>query len=165
MYDIDFIRERRGDIKLHVREFLLYPEFWNKDENKIVIKLKWKFVKFVETKKNLIPQKRGIYCFVVKPTCNNFFETRYLFYIGKTNRTLRERFSEYLRDQKGKGKPRLKVYEMLNYYKDNVYFYYAEITSVTDVNTCEDNLLNTFMPYINTQIPAAKINHELRYIY
>ena len=37
MYDIDFIRERRGDIKLHVREFLLYPEFWNKDENKIII--------------------------------------------------------------------------------------------------------------------------------
>ena len=165
MYDIDFIRQRRGDVSLHIRKFLLYPEFWNKNENKIDIKLKWQFVKFSEKKRAFIPQKRGIYCFVVKPTCENFFETRYLFYIGKTNRTLRVRFGEYLRDQKGKSKPRIKVFEMLNYYKDNVYFYYAEIASKTDVNTCEDKLLNIFMPYINTQIPTAKINPELRYIY
>lgn len=102
---------------------------------------------------------------MVEPILKGFFETKYLFYLGKTNRTLQKRYSEYLSDQKGKGKPRPKVFEMLKFYKDCLYFYYAELRTEQEVNDVETKLLNTFIPHINTDIPNARIKPELKNIY
>jgi hypothetical protein len=165
MHDLEFYKRERGELALHLRTFLLFPKYWAEEENKLPIKLKWNFVKFEEEKKDKIPQQRGVYCFVIKPYFENFFETRYLFYVGKTNRTLRARYGEYLRDQKGIGKPRTKIYEMLNFYKNSLYFYYAEIPQKDDVDDCEDKLLNAFVPHINTRVSKATIRPELRNIY
>ena len=93
------------------------------------------------------------------------FETKYLFYIGKTNRTLKKRFSEYVNEGKGKGKPRVKVYEMLTQYADHLYFNYATIPNAAQVNEAEDKLINTFVPNVNVAIETAKIKPEYRYIY
>lgn len=163
MIDIDF--QEKGNIKLHVRKFLLYPPFWSDTNNHIHIKLHWKEIRFSSVNKNSIPEKRGIYCFVVKPKLPSFLETKYLFYVGKTNRTLRLRFKEYLKKQSGKGKTRVKVSEMLELYKDYLYFYFAEINSGKDVDTCEEKLINTYLPHINVEIPIAKLKPELKYIY
>jgi len=162
-FDIDFTK--KGDLKIHIRKFLLFPEYWKDVNNQFPINLIWKSCEFNELNKNAIPSKKGLYCFVVKPDFNNFFETSYLFYAGKTNRTLKIRFKEYLDDQKGKGKPRVKVYEMLKLYKDHIHFYFTEIPNKNDVDLCEEKLLNSFLPHINTQIPKAKIKSELKYIY
>lgn len=163
-YDIDFFT-KKAEIKLHIRKFLLYPKFWEDSSNHFMNKLNWKRKKFLHSNKSKIPIQKGIYCFVLKPTVPNFFETRYLLYHGQTSRTLRKRFEEYLDDQKGKGKPRPKVFEMLNLYKNYLYFYFAEITSSTLIDEAEEKFLNTFIPQINTSIPKAKINPELMYIY
>ncbi len=163
MYDIDFTD--KGQKKLHIRKFFLYPPNWVESNNQIAVNLGWRYVKFDRSNINLIPHRQGIYCFVVEPELANIFETRYLFYVGKTNRTLRIRFKEYLDDQRGIGKPRPKVYEMLNLYKDYLYFYFAAVEGAEEVQECEKKLLNTMVPHINTLIPDAKIKPELQYIY
>lgn len=163
MYDIDY--NQRGRLKVHTRKFLLYPDYWIESNNQINIPLIWQYVKFNSINLSSVPSRKGIYCFVVQPNVLNFFKTRYLFYLGKTDRALRVRFKEYLDDQAGKGKPRPKVKEMLDLYKEYLYFYYAEIANNQNVKICEDKLLNTFVPHINTFIPTAKIKTELRYIY
>ena len=162
-YDLDFQEEAK--INDHVKKFLLFPEFWNASENKISTNLKWKRKKFNKQNLSNVPDKKGIYAFVLVPSFNNFFTTMYLFYIGKTNRTLRQRFREYLNEKEGKGKPRKKVYKMLNQYDGYLYFVYSEINDENDVDKCEQCLLNTFVPHVNASIPKAKIKPELMYIY
>ena len=122
-------------------------------------------VKFTKSNRSKIPRDKGIYCFVLQPKLVNFFETTYLFYIGKTNRTLWVRYKEYLDEQAGKGKPRNKVFEMLNQYTDYLYFYYTSIPASADVDSCEEKLLNIFVPRVNTDIPEAKISPELKNLY
>lgn len=163
MYDVDF--KEQGDLKLHVRKFFLYPDYWKERSNSIGTSLNWRRVKFNKSNTKNIPQKEGVYCFVVIPTYKNFFEIRYLFYVGMTKRTLYERYCEYLDEQGGKGKPRKKIFEMLKLYSDCLYFYYANIQKKSFVKKCETILLNTFVPPINTDIPKAKIKPELKNIY
>jgi len=163
MFDIDFIK--KGNYLVHIRKFLLLPEFWRNSDNQIDNKLQWKSIKFNVNNVTKIPEEKGIYCFIVRPNYPNFFTTTYLFYVGKTTRTLRKRYKEYLEDQKGKGKPRPKVFEMLELYKNDLYFYYTTIKLNDRIDNCEVNILNTFVPHINTSIPKAKFNPELKNIY
>lgn len=163
MYDIDF--KKKGEYVLHIKKFFLFPQFWNDPQKLLTEPTGWKKVKFTKSNRNKIPRDSGIYCFVAQPKLTNFFETTYLFYIGKTNRTLWIRYKEYLDEQAGKGKPRNKVYEMLNQYNDYLYFYYTSIPNVLDVDNCEEKLLNTFVPRVNTDIPEAKISPELKNLY
>ncbi|WP_318641699.1 hypothetical protein [Flavobacterium ardleyense] len=162
-YNIDFAK--RGEYLIHIKKFFLYPNNWNDTTKQILIPLKWKKLKFNKVNKNKIPKKTGLYCFIVNPKYNNFIATNYLFYIGKTNNSLFTRYGNYLDEQSGKGKPRDKVYEMLNIYKDDIYFYYTEISHKSDVDLYEETLLNVFVPHVNTSIPEAKINTALKNIY
>lgn len=163
MYDLDFAEE--GRLKIHIRKFLLYPSYWADKSNKINFDVQWSACKFTPSNRNNIPKEKGVYCFVVIPSYSQLFETKYLFYVGKTNRTLWERYTEYLDDQEGRGKPRKKVFEMLTLYKGHLQFFYAPLSSTDNVDLFEEKLLNTFVPHINTNIPNAKIKPELKYIY
>ena len=162
-YDIDFVEE--AVITSHIKKFLLYPEFWKQADNQVPTRLRWNFKKFASKNLNHVPREKGVYAFILRPRYKNFLTTLYLFYVGRTTRTLRQRFKEYLDEKEGKGKPRKKVYKMLNQYEGDLYFYYATIDDGRRVVKCEECLLNTFVPHVNASIPKAKIKPELRYIY
>ena len=164
-FDIDFTK--KGRFKLHVRKFFLHPDSFNDPNNQIGISLDWKSLKFTKSNLTNVPTHEGIYCFVCKPEVSNFFETRYLFYVGKTTRTLKVRFSEYLNDLEGRGKPRPRVFEMLKLYDGYLHFYYTEINNDEniDIDDVEDKLINTFIPHINCEIPIASVRPELKDIY
>jgi len=163
-FDIDF--HDRGFIREHIWEFLLFPEHWHDPINNIAINLNWTEVPFNAAQVNNIPNnQKGIYCFVVKPRYNQFFETRYLYYVGQTTRNFRVRYQEYLNDSLGKGKPRPKVFAMLKLWRDYLHFYYAPIPHNIQIDDCETKLLNTFVPRVNTDIPVARIKPELKNIY
>jgi hypothetical protein len=162
-FDIDF--QKQANYKSHVKKFFLYPPFWGDSNNHVPINLNWKSCEFNELNHSIIPNNKGVYCFVVKPKIPNFFDITYLFYVGKTNRTLNERFGEYISDLKGIGKPRPKIFTMLKTYEGCLHFHYAEINDKVDVDICEEKLLNTFIPPINSQIPIAIIQAELKNIY
>ncbi len=163
-FDIDF--EKRGLIKEHIWKFLLYPQHWNDAANQIPHNLNWNSIPFNSGQLNFVPNnKKGIYCFVLKPEFNQLFETKYLFYVGITRRNFRTRFNEYLNDLSGKGKPRMKVFSMLKLWDNYLHFYYADLTNDPDIEECEEKLLDAFVPKVNTKIASAKIKHELKYIY
>lgn len=163
-YDIDF--HDRGYIREHIWDFLLFPEHWIDPANNITTILNWNEIPFERAQLGNVPNnEKGVYCFVVKPKFNQFFETRYLFYVGKTTRSFRVRFREYLRDSEGKGKPRPKVFTMLKLWKNYLHFYYAHLPNDTAISQNEVKLLNSFVPKVNTDIPKAKIKPELINIY
>jgi excinuclease UvrABC nuclease subunit len=162
-FDIDFVEE--AVTKDYIRKFLLHPDFWIDNSNQIKLTLSWKKIKFIARNLTKIPKQKGVYAFVLQPKYNNFPTMNYLFYVGKTNRTLKIRFSEYLKEKDGIGKPRKKIHKMLNRYDNYLYFYFAPIINKTDVNESEERLLNTFVPHVNTAIPKAKIKNELKNIY
>jgi len=162
-YDIDMAK--KGDLVVHTKKFFLHPKYWSDPSKKLTEPTGWKGVKFTKVNRSKIPRKNGVYCFILKPKVTKFVETRYLFYVGLTNRTLWERYKEYLDEQAGKGKPRAKVYQMFKQYSNHLYFYYTEIANASDVENCEEKLINTFVPLINTSIPEAKISPELKNLY
>jgi len=173
MHDINWKakRERRQEIKEHVRRFLLFPSFWEDPTKLIANDLKWRKIKFANDNSLSIPTKKGIYCFVVIPPIENkLFITRYLMYVGKaSSATLRSRYKNYIDEMNNIGigdqKPRIKIQEMLNDYYNHIYFFYSELTSATEIIETEMKLLNTFMPYVNTSIPELQISEEYRHIY
>lgn len=163
-FDIDF--KERGFIKEHIWDFLLFPTHWNDPNNNIPHNLNWTPVPFAASQlKNIPNNQKGIYCFVLKPEFNQLFETRYLFYVGITTRNFRVRYKEYLNDLAGKGKPRPKVFSMLKLWENYLHFYYASLNDNAHIEECENKLLNTFVPKVNTDIPLAKIKTELKNIY
>lgn len=163
-FDIDF--HNRGYMREHIWDFLLFPNYWVDPNNSIPIVLNWNEVPFDVGQINNVPNnQKGIYCFVVKPTISQMFETRYLFYVGKTTRNFRDRYNEYLRDAAGRGKPRPKVFSMLRLWNGYLHFYYTSIPNNLNISTCEKRYLNTLVPKVNTDIPIAKIKPELKNIY
>lgn len=171
--DIDWggKKTRRIEIKGFVRKFLLYPSFWEDNQKHVSGNLNWQCVFFNEQNILNVPTGKGIYCFImIPPTPNNFWETKYLFYVGKAAVvSLRTRFKDYLKEKKGIGigaqKARIKVEEMLNDFDGYLFFYYSVFPNRREIEETEDKLLNTFMPYVNTSIPEAKISEEFRHIY
>lgn len=163
-YDIDF--QERGFIREHIWDFLLFPGHWTDINNNIPVTLEWKEVPFNPAQAVNVPNdQKGIYCFVVKPVISELFETRYLFYIGKTARNFRARFNDYLREANGLGKPRHKVFTMLDLWNGYLHFYYAPIKNNVNINLCEERYLNNLVPKVNTDIPKARIKPELKNLY
>lgn len=162
-FDIDFAE--RADLKFHIKKFFLRPENWFDPASQLSFPLVWQSQKFLEVNQASIPALKGVYAFTVNPGYSGLCETRYLFYIGKTNRDLQTRFGEYVDEGNGKGKPRIKVFEMLKQYAGHLYFNYATIANSDQVDEAEDKLINTFVPNVNVAIEIAKIKPEYRYIY
>ena len=164
MYDIewDSVGTLRGD---YIRSFFLFPNFWVEPGTEISHKLQWKRYKFTERNAQKIDTSKGVYCFVLQPKVNNFFETKYLFYVGKTQRTLRIRYKEYLDELSGKRKSRTKIKDILDKYYDRLFFYYAVIDDKTIIDEVEDNLIDKFIPWANVRIRRAQINPKFQYLY
>lgn len=162
--DIDF--QKSGNYGLHIRKFFLNPDFWLDPKKDIkIVPSKWSYVEFEKKNLDKVSSKKGIYAFVLEPQYPSLFKTSYLFYIGKTSRPLKTRFLEYFSERDGNGKYRYLVREMLQLYKGHLFFYFLELNSIKDVNEFEKTLLNTFVPFVNTDIPEGKINPDLKNIY
>ena len=173
MHDIEWAKKKavRREVKDHVRRFLLYPLFWEDQSRNLPQGLNWQKIKFDENNQTQIPNKHGVYCFVVEPPNTiGLFQTQYLMYIGKASSTgLRARYGHYINEKNGKGigkqPPRIKVQEILNDFFGYIYFYFIEELDKKKVIEYEDKLLDTFMPYVNSLIPRASIKEEFKHIY
>lgn len=145
---LDIIGEIDG-LRKYAKKFILSPVQW---EALNIPALDWQHVKFTQEHKNVVPKTRGIYLFIIRHDSNLLPLHGYIAYVGLTGdtneRTLYVRYGEYLRDQR---RPkRLHIYELLNRWKNDMYFYYAAIPdksqSLTDIET---NLLDSLVPPYN----------------
>lgn len=74
-------------------------------------------------------------------------------YIGQTERPLRVRFREYLRDRNNP-KSHPKILELLNRYEDYLHFCYVTIAEKERITEIERALINAFQPPCNDRFPA-----------
>lgn len=161
-FDWDLKHKVKGG---YVKKFLLYPGLWIDENNKFDYNIKWNRLEFKKDNASKIPKQKGIYCFVLQPKTHRFFATRYLFYVGKTNRTLFIRFGEYIQELEGKRKSRSKIKEMLDVFDGYLYYYFTTLDTKEQVNEIEDKLIDTFVPHVNTKINLATIKPEFQNIY
>ena len=141
----------RAKLKTHRWSFPLWPRSWR--AYNLPDSFSWEIYPFQRNQVNNIPSQPGIYSFVIQPGIASHFHCSYLMYIGRTERTLRVRFREYLRDQNNpEGRP--KILELLNRYKGFLHFCCSTIEETERITEIEEALISAFLPPCNDQLPA-----------
>lgn len=130
--------------------FVLWPDRWAKLQ--LACNLDWSIVPFSEASETLLPLALGVYAFLIRPQLVGL-DLMYLMYIGKTDRTFRERFREYLKERDS-GQIRPKLLKILPQYPDHLFFAYAEVPAGHSAKDVETALLRAFVPPGNDQLDA-----------
>ena len=146
---LDLIKQT-DELRSFRKSFILSPIQW--DKLNLSIKIKWQIVKFNANNINLIPEVRGIYCFMIRREHEYLPTHGYITYIGitgdKNNRTLRTRYKDYVRE---KTRPkRVKIHELLNKWEDDLFFYFWEVSDKSiALGAIESSLLFSLIPPLN----------------
>lgn len=113
----------------------------------------WISVRFNEDNLENIPDQPGIYSFVINPRYTNH-PHRFLGYIGSTERTLNQRYREYLKEKNNpKGRP--KILRLLNKWDGYIDFCY--ITELEEIIDVESRLNDAFQPPYNSDF-SGEVN-------
>ena len=135
------------DLRKHRVAFTHSPKMW--DNCSLPIDLTWQSVEFRTGYNQYVPRdQRGIYAFMLEPVLNGPPKSAYLLYIGKTSRTFRERYDEYLY-QELRRFGRTIIGRMLERWYGHVWFHYASIDDEGLINQVEETLLNSCIPPYN----------------
>ena len=152
--------EGRGimlDLAEHIRKhsewFKLVPDHLEGAALDSLPEFDWQEVKFENPNLTNIPGEKGIYAL-----------HSYVVYVGITTRTLRERCSEYMKEQNNDFKRRPKIYRMLQVWKDVLYFSYACIENSEEENLkiYEQAINDALLPPFVTNDFTAKVSQAMR---
>lgn len=164
---IDF-ESNLSELKNYQQHVLLAPSRWRGFVP--ASPLAWSYVKFEVGNRTAVPEQRGIYAFIVQFQDNGQLPIAlpphgYVMYAGVTGevaagRTLRDRYGDYLRDQK---RPkRRSIWLMLNRWKEDIYFHYAPVDANFDLGAAEDALNDAIIPPYVTQDFSAEVRELVR---
>jgi hypothetical protein len=140
--------EARG----HRETLLLWPKLWQRWNPSV--RLRWTGKRFSSRSRNSIPNSPGVYAFVIQPGVPAGIPHAIIMYVGMSDRPLRERFGEYLRER-GDPTGRPAVSTMLQMYAGYLHFYCAPVTGRAKPKDVEDHLLEILAPPMNKQYPAT----------
>lgn len=96
-----------------------HPQRWAEFHSRHQIA--WNYVPFDVSNTSQVPDEPGIYCFLVGPPQYSLPQVGYPMYIGKTERTLRKRFKEYI-DEENDDKGRVRVRKFLKVFSGELVF-------------------------------------------
>lgn len=134
--------------KFHEQKFMLWPR--NRVEHDPAVDLSWVVFPFRPDAQGEVPDEPGVYAFLVQPGIAPNLNASYLAYVGKTERSLRTRFGEYLRETVDPaGRPKIRLW--LQLYEGYVHFTCAQLASPVEV---ERKLIDAFMPPANSDFSA-----------
>ncbi len=117
--------------------------------------LRWECVPFRRSDWESIPKYPGVYAFCVRPMIGGNLCGSYVLYVGKTDRSLRTRCREYLRNIEA-DRERPKLLRMLRLFSgsDHLQFCYAVVTE-SSPTSIEKFLLEATVPPACTTFPAS----------
>lgn len=119
--------------------------------------LQWQPFPFSAGALRRIPQQPGFYCFFVGPPPSCLPQVGYPMYLGKTERTLRTRFAEYLREQNEQS-GRVHVRKFLNVFEGELMFMCTEFAgNHQEVLDTERALLDAMMPAYSDSGYSAEV--------
>lgn len=151
------VTKHKNDFKDNKRQFILSPSQWN--AFKPSISLSWTSVPLCQSSISSVPKTRGVYAHSINISTDNMPPTNYITYVGLVGdrkpagtrgnlRHLRQRFTEYLREQNTLIRPL--IHEFLSTYKDHTTFHYVEIPDYTvSLHDIETALLDALLPPCN----------------
>lgn len=115
------------------------------------VNLGWEYVPFAKVNRDLVPDRPGVYLFVVHPHAANIKYHSIVLYFGRA-RNLRTRFGNYLSERSGvKEDDRKYVSDMLTVYRNRIQFGYAEI-NYYQTERVEELLIDAFRPCANKRV-------------
>ena len=141
-------------LKAHEQSIMLFVEGWKTYQQKTFDNAKWTTRIFRKETAKHIPEKPGVYAFLILPNAAGDLNVSYLMYVGETDRTLRERFREYLREARS-DKIRPKLLRVLPLYPDHLFFACCPLPIDVAPTAVEAALLQAFLPPGNDQVPAS----------
>ena len=108
--------------------------------------LEWDYVPFERAAARRVPNTPGVYCFYLGNPPRSLPSVGYPLYVGKTARTLRKRFGEYVDEQQSAG-GRTRVRKFLKVFEGELYFSCAPFRgSPAEVRDLETALHDALMP-------------------
>lgn len=137
------------------RKFIICPEQWETILGQYN-HFNWIEIKFDPINRNAINEVEGLYLFLASPKKVNASFINYFFYVGETN-CLRRRFGEYLDKIHRPKSTQYQVQQIINDFKDHLYFYYVELAGFnqTQRRVIEDQFLTAFLPPVNFKYPQG----------
>jgi hypothetical protein len=109
-------------------------------------KLDWKHIPFNKVNHAAVPEKPGFYCFVVGLPGTSLPPIGYPLYVGKTERTLRIRFGEYLKEEHSE-RGRVRVRKFIKAFQGELLFFYTDFHGTSaEVKEIETELHDALMP-------------------
>ncbi len=140
--------EVRDHLRKHRRAFVLAPRMWQ--DCHLSVDLRWQSVRFGEDYREAVPTDSfGIYAFVLVPEITGPPETAYLLYVGKTRRSFRTRYGEYLTDGEPDDWAMRPIYRALERWHDYIWFHFASMDDPDLLHTTEETLINACIPPYN----------------
>ena len=139
-----------------------------KADDYVVESLDWKSIPYGEAHKNKVPNgKRGIYAFVICHPSKVLPQHGYVLYIGiagkNSNRSLRERYKDYLNDRKVL--KRARIARMIGTWHEVLRFFFAPVgdeISSNDLQKLEKQLNTALVPTFSVADLDAGVKEERR---
>ncbi len=130
----------------------MVPRLWS--SLSLAQTLSWSLFPFNDSSRSSIPDQQGVYAFLILPVIAGNLNVSYLMYIGETERTLRDRFGEYLLEARS-DKIRPKLLRILPLYPDHLVFACAPLPLGIVPRDLESALIEAFLPPGNDDVPAT----------
>lgn len=148
----DIIRQQ-DEAKSHRIEFVLWPQMWKEYSKAVKRAFQWKIVPFHASQISKVPNRKGVYTFLIQPGIASHAACSYLLYVGKAEKqTFRERFKQYLYEVSDpKGRPKI---VRLAKHQGYTFFCCAEIVPESLIDRMEKRLINAYLPPYNDTFPA-----------
>ena len=147
-----------GEDELRLVKMQPWPKRWADFHAKHA--LTWTHFTFAAGSRAAIPTVPGLYCFFVGLPPGSLPPVGYPMYVGKTERTLRLRFGEYLREQHD-DLGRVRVRKFLNVFEGELYFSCTPFSGTpAQVKEIETDLHNALMPAYSDVGYSAEIRQK-----
>lgn len=157
------IKPEKTRLKEYTIGFLLDKKTWDTNYSDISnIQFTWNEIKYsdivnAKTKINQIPEKQGIYLFIVKPDNLIYDLPKYILYVGiagasGSKRTLKERLRDYFSESQLK--KRTAIETMIFKYYDNLYIAFSPVTPGNSVSL--EAIEKSLIGFYGTHIIANK---------
>jgi hypothetical protein len=136
----------------HSHQMVMVPRMWS--SMSLGLPLSWSLFPFNNSSRSSIPNEHGVYAFLVVPNIAGNLNVSYLMYIGETERPLRQRFGEYLRETSS-DTIRPNLLRILPLYPNHLVFACAPLPANIVPKDVEAALIEAFLPPGNDQVPAS----------
>lgn len=150
LFDLHHAEKKEGAI--YLRSFLLWPKQWK--QFKWEKKIRWKSIEAKKPLVKTLPDKHGVYLFVITPNVGETSFNGIVAYVGETTGTqqsLKIRCNKYFLKSEHNKRPH--VGELMKNWSDNLKLYYTE-TSASEAKDLEAQFLCALMPPYNRKFPG-----------